>query len=433
MFTLKRKYKIGIMLLGTLCFTAIKINLPFQQANHIICASFIISEIPHLKVLIKSAKGTIVWKLMGISILITLITILTSPHLSKFNDIRYYLQDYLFFYYFGLMYAFWCFQDEETIQPSLKITFVGIIILTFFGVANYITKTADFVTLMEDGWTNNNSSDIDIGESYTTSDRFRVMAMFHNPFDYGYICIIILLLHIYGFTRGYENRTKLIVVLICTIFGILTNGSRTIIFCSFVGVSVYFLLAFKPKKTLRIILLCLFILPISYQLVPQVRDPIDKAFTMFDKNSDYEGSSIEMRTLQYATIFYYIQDNPLFGRGYKFFSIDLGWSEGRKYLKDDRLQGLEGVAMSYLLERGIIGYTLYLIFWISIVVYMFRNRKASKQATALGLSILAVYLSFANMTGELSSVYPTLLILGFCIKAIETKKNKEKSIRQLIY
>lgn len=56
---------------------------------------------------------------------------------------------------------------------------------------------------------------------------------------------------------------------------------------------------------------------------------------------------------------------------------------------------------------------------LSLVIYMFRNRKTSKQVTALGLSILAVYLSFANMTGNLQSVYSTLLQLGFSVETVE--------------
>lgn len=78
--------------------------------------------------------------------------------------------------------------------------------------------------------------------------------------------------------------------------------------------------------------------------------------------------------------------------------------------------------MNKLLERGFIGLLLYAVFWISLIIFMFKNRSVSSPLTALGLSILAVYLSFANMTGELLSVYPTLLLLGFTIKAIEVKK-----------
>ena len=41
---------------------------------------------------------------------------------------------------------------------------------------------------------------------------------------------------------------------------------------------------------------------------------------------------------------------------------------------------------------------------------------------AFGISVLSVYLAFANMTGELSSVYPTLLLLGYVFKVIDNKR-----------
>lgn len=423
-FIVKRKYKIGIMLLGTMCFTVVRLSLPFQMANSIIAACFIISEIPHLKTLINEAKGTIVWKLAGLATVMTIVTILFSPHLRTFNEIRYFLQGYLFFYYFGLIYSFWCFKDDVSLKPTLRITFIGLIVLTIFGLINYITKSADFVTVMEAGWKDNSSLTVDIGEKFAESDRFRVMAMFENPFDYGYICIMMLLLHIYGLIRHLESKSVFLIVLACSIFGIITCGSRTVIFCTLIGISVFTLLTFRARKSIRAILLLLFIIPIAYQTVPPFQELMDNTFTMFDKNSRFEGSSVEMRTLQYATVFYYIQDSPLFGCGYNYFNEDLGWGEGRKYLKDSRLEGLEGVVMSYLLERGFVGLLLYLIFWISLIVFLFKNRNISKPATALGIAVLASYLSFANMTGELLSVYPTLLIMGFCVKVVINKKKE---------
>lgn len=163
-------------------------------------------------------------------------------------------------------------------------------------------------------------------------------------------------------------------------------------------------------------------IPVSYQTIPPVQEQIDKMMTMFEKNSDVGGSSVELRTLQYTTVLWYIQDSPWFGRGYGFFSQDLGWSKGSDYAMDSRLAGMEGVALNKLLERGFIGLLLYAVFWISLIIFMLKNRSVSSPLTALGLSILAVYLPFANMTGELLSVYPTLLLLGFTIKAIEVKK-----------
>jgi hypothetical protein len=44
----------------------------------------------------------------------------------------------------------------------------------------------------------------------------------------------------------------------------------------------------------------------------------------------------------------------------------------------------------------------------------------------LGVGILTLFLIFSIGTGELGSVYPTMLLLGFVIKAIESAKIKGK-------
>lgn len=429
MFIVRRTYKAGLLVLGTMAFTLVRVPaVPLHSANMLLAVSFILSELNNIRHLFKEAKGTVVWRLTGLSIIMALITIVTSPHLSGQN-IRYFVQSELLFKYFALLYAFWGFKDEETIKPVLKITVLGLAILTAFGIVNYVTKSADFVsTMMADlEETGLGVTGSDAGAKFTYSDRFRVQSMFANPFDYGYICTLALLLHSYAYSNKLEKIRPFMMATACALFGIVTCGCRTIIFCTILGISIYALLAFKPTKTVRIILLSLLLIPIAYQTFPPFQEQVDKMMTMFDKNSDVGGSSLEMRAVQYGTVFMYIQDSPLFGRGYGFFNIDLGWGKGQEYIVDSRLYGLEGVVMSKLLEQGFVGLGFYLAFWITLVIYMFKNKSVSEPLTALGIAILATYLSFANMTGELLSVYPTLLLLGFSVKAIECRKLKSSA------
>ena len=48
--------------------------------------------------------------------------------------------------------------------------------------------------------------------------------------------------------------------------------------------------------------------------------------------------------------------------------------------------------------------------------------------TAFGISVVSTYLSFANMTGELLSVYPTLLLLGYVFKVIDYNRNESSIV-----
>lgn len=158
---------------------------------------------------------------------------------------------------------------------------------------------------------------------------------------------------------------------------------------------------------------------IAYSAIPFVQEKIDSTITVFDTKSQYAGSSIEMRLLQYNAVLFHINGHEMFGRGLGFFNIDMGWGDGQmSTLIDKDLWGLEGVVMTYLLERGYIGLLLYAIFYALLFYFIFHNRKRDKITSAFCISILFVYLAFANMTGELNSVFPTMLLAGCCIKLL---------------
>ena len=184
---------------------------------------------------------------------------------------------------------------------------------------------------------------------------------------------------------------------------------------------VYVFCAFQLGKKIKLLFVVFFISIIGYITIPAVSEKVDFAMSAFDENSDVGGSSMEGRTAQYAAVFYHIKDSPLFGKGYMYFTIDLGWGKGKAYIVDKDLFGLEGVAMNYLLERGFVGYVFYLLFYIILFVYLIKNRRKGKNEFALGVSILAAYFAYANMTGELFSAQPTLLILGCTIGIIYNK------------
>lgn len=131
-----------------------------------------------------------------------------------------------------------------------------------------------------------------------------------------------------------------------------------------------------------------------------------------------------MRVVQFTAVLYHTKDHLLFGRGKDFFSIDLGFGEeGTKTLIDKDLLGLESVLMNLLLERGIVGVLFWCIFYGTLLFWTIKLRKYDKYTYSLCLSLLIVYLAFSNMTGELNSVFPTLLLIGGCLRIL-----KEKSI-----
>ena len=135
-------------------------------------------------------------------------------------------------------------------------------------------------------------------------------------------------------------------------------------------------------------------------------------------------SSLEMRSRQYARVFYYIRDNFFFGRGKDFFLIDLGWRGGLETLLDRELMGLEGIMMNLFLERGLIGVVVWALFYGMIVGLCLKQRKKDSIAASACLTLIGVYVIFVNMTGELNSFFPTLLLSGGFINGLVEKKRK---------
>lgn len=426
MFKLKRPYKMAILLFTVICLDAVTLSgIPFGNGKYILSNCFILSEIPCWVRHFKSIKKTILYSFLMAVIISTIILLINSPHYNNSisQTIRLFILEGVG-KYFALIYSFICISSERDLKPAIKISFYGVLLLTAFGVLNLLTRHASFIEAI--GTSMGLDNDLASGSTYSESARFRVQAMFVNPFNYGYVCIMVMLFHVFGYMKGLMQKKKLYISIVCCLFGIFFCGCRTNILCLFVGITVFVIIAFKIKKWLNYGLIGIIVFCLSYATIPFVQEKVDNMTTMFDTSSQYEGSSISMRLLQYTAVFYHIRDHELFGRGKDYFLIDLGFAGGRETMVDRDLWGLEGVGMSLLLERGIIGLLFYIIIYFIIIRFTFINRETDKTTSALCLSAIATYLIFANATGELGSVYPTLFIAGICIKLLYLKKSKYK-------
>lgn len=418
MFRVERKYKLAILLLSAVCFNCVTIPfIPFGNARYILCICFILSELKYLKWHIKELKSTILNSLILSVCVATIILAINSPH---YNNLMQYIRLVLLELitkYFVICYAFLSIQKDQDLRPCLQVSYYGLLVLTGFAILNYLTKHAIFIDEMLKGV---ELTDImpNSGSAYTYSERFRVQAMFINPFDYGYICILLLLFNWYAYMRSFITKKRFCITIVCCIFGIITCGCRTNMFCCLIGTFVYVLFAFDLKKKTKYFVVFSLLSIISLSLIPLLQEKLYEMLSMFDKNSSVGGSSIEMRTLQYAAVWYHIKDHILFGRGLDFFNIDMGWGEGKQFLVDKDLFGLEGVIMSYLLERGIVGVCFYFFFYVYLLTFSIKHHHENRLVSALCIATIVTYLAFANMTGELNSSFPTLLILGCGIRLL---------------
>ena len=429
MFKLSREYKIAILLLSSICLDAVVLGfVPFGGSQYILSHCFILSEIPHIRQHVESFKKTIIYSLLLIIIISFVVLLINSPHCNDniTETLRLFIIE-LTGKYFVICYAFISVFSINDMKPILKVSYYGLIILTVFGVLNLITRRAWFIDTIGAYMTVSENMQ-DLGGKFTNTERFRVQSMFFNPFDYGYICILLLLLQLWGYIKKMVSKRHFYISTMCCIFGVLFCGCRTNILCLIIGLIAFIYYAYSVKQQIKYAFIGFLLCFIAYSCIPIIQEKVNQTITTFDSNSQTSGSSIDMRLLQYTAVLYHIQDHELFGRGFGFFNIDMGWGESQMAsLVDKDLYGLEGVIMNYLLERGIIGLLFYLTFYIILLHFLYRNKYIDKKTSAFGLSMIFTYLAFANMTGDLGSVYPTLLLLGCCIKLLyESNKKLER-------
>lgn len=417
MFFIDKNKKYVLLLINYICLTPITIpGVPFGNSVFIVPICFFISELKNFTNDFHNLSSYLK-KILLIMIIATIILQINSPHYndSAFNTTRLIISE-LITKYFIIAYAFISIKNFDEFQKISKGVYYALIILTIFGLLNLITHS--LVLLDTLGFKSPSNG----------GDRFRVQAMFANPFDYGYICIILLYVIIILYNKGFMTIKKYYISLACCIFGIVTCGSRSVILTAIISYLIYIILAKSFSKKLYILVIATILSIASYNFIPGVNEKVNQTLSIFTDSSGnkVEGSNLDMRETQYLTTLFYIKDNPLFGRGKDFFNIDLGWkdiNENRDLVITD-LAGLEGVVMSLLLERGLVGVLFYFIFYITIFFKFIKYKKYDKETSCVGISIIIAYMFFANSNGELNSVGPTLLICGALLHIIETKSMK---------
>ena len=417
MFYVKRETKAALLVMGAMTLTVVNIpGIPLHNASLLLQVAFLLSEWRDIPRYFNRLRYT---PYLWISLLIVSFSALFATLTSPYTGIKETIKSELLFKYFAIAYAFWAVKDEKSLKPILQVSLYCLIVLTFFGVLNYITKSAMFVNALTEGQTTQ-YGDLSLGDVYKEDSRFRVQSMFKYAFDYGYICAAILLLHLHGWNRHLESKMAFIIAIACCIFGILVCGCRTIWVGALLSIACYSMWVFKLNKTVIYGIIALILMIIAYNTIPVVEEKVNQVTDVFVENSETSGSSIQMRIIQYGNVLTRIEGHEWLGLGDGYWGHT--YVENPESIRD--LLGVESVILSYLLERGIIGLVMWVAFYITIFLYFFRNRKKRKKLTGLGVSILTLYLVFSIGTGELGSVYPTMLLLGMTIKFIEHKNRR---------
>lgn len=422
MFVSSKETKCILFIVSFLCLNLFSLGMgPLTSALNLLIIAYCLSE---GKSLVNSFTLLKRYKLFWIVVLMlvpTIVLAICSPHLHDIESFFKILLYEIVLKYMMLWIGFTILTDQYDYKKLYKAAYYALIILTIFAIVNTVIQGAPWIS-----WLGNQNYD---AAADLAKERFHVRALFANSFNYGFVCVISLAFFYVGYTKKYVYKTMWYQVLVMCVFGILVHGSRTVLVSSLIFVLGILLAQSKSSKRVFYIFGITISLLLLYYLVPMFNERVNLVIETFDPSNTISGSSLEMRDIQFSTVWYYINDYPVFGRGYRFFYYDLGWGQfysgGRV---DADLRGLEGVHLEYLLERGLFGYISYLLFYFYLIIILLKNQ-GDRSVKVIAIFVLLLSLAFAHMTGELGTAPMTLFFTGMLYRmSIAQKLSYEKAV-----
>lgn len=410
----KRSKKLAVFCVAYMLLGAVSIGElgRFGSATRLVAFCFFLSELPYLseyKNALKDAKVLLI--VLGFTCVYALMTILHSPHIGLAR-IPAYLYNYFIVSYFVLFYGYVGFRNKNTMVALTNCSFWCMVVLTIVAIINIVAGNNIVINAIT-------------GTVYKFTAAEGINSLCPQMSDYGFFCVLFLIWHIFAYRRGLESKPRLYLMVVMCLLGIIACNARTVIMCTMVCAGVYVLSTYKTRVAV-FGFIAIFILAIfAYTFITPFQEIVNNAFTVFDSDYNEAGrSSSTMRLVQLLTVLLYIQNNLAFGLGQDYFYYDMNWGKGEHAaLLDNDLHGLEGVYLMQLFEHGIVGYVLYLLTFLTILIYLVKSRKINKTYSGMALCVWFLYAIYANMTGELGSLEPSLLFLGIFIKLIHLESN----------
>lgn len=419
MFFVRREIKLGILFFACICLYEYELPIMFGNCVQILPICFFLSERKNMISQMRANKNNVLAIIFSLAVFYVVVTIINSPYLQIGRAPITYIINQMLSRYFLLLSALMCIHNQKDLMLLFRLILVSVIIMSIFALWNFITVHSVYVDWLFQG---KKVADYleDAGNMYSNSSRFRVQGTFHNAFDYGYTCLACLLLFLYGRSIHVVKKSHFLIVLFCTLFGIVTCGCRTLLITSLISLMVYGFVYYNIRRYLMYIGIFLIFFLFLSNFIPGIDYMYTSVLSVFSNDTNIQGSSIDMRLLQFYSVMGYVQDHLLYGRGVGFFANDLGFAGGRAGLVDKSLFGMEGSYLMSILETGFVGTILYFGIIAIFLWWSFSLIKTNRKNACLLLSVIIAFLVFGLLTGELRSAFITFLIAGIAICNIKT-------------
>lgn len=326
--------------------------------------------------------------------------------------------------FFIIFLCYLSFENNIEWKKLIKFFLVASIILSLYGFYNFITKSNPYDAYITKSFNSLSSFDI-YNQSF--DERFRVNSFTSHPMYYGYLSSVLCIMSLYSFFFIRQLRNLSLISIPFTFISLILSNSRTPLIAFFIGLLIFVFVGLNAKKMIAFFY-GMIIMSIAIYNITFIQEKIDATTAIF-KTSESKtiGSSISMRAIQLDASYYEFLKNPIFGNGFYYINENLGWAKNPEdRIRDDDFQGFESYIYHLLIEQGSIGILINIIFFSSIFMFFLRKRLLLKEISALGFTILAMFLTFIVGTGTVNSWIISMGLIGILIKYIEQTLANEK-------
>lgn len=330
-----------------------------------------------------------------------------------------------FVYSFFICYlSFLCFKDEEDWKKISKVLFFSTIIVCIYGYFNYLVNFNHYNDIIC-----NFTGEVDVANRFQlASERPRISSFTSNAIYYGFLVGLIFVICLYNYIKKPEKlitKRYFIVIAFLLLVNLYLSNSRTPYMTFLIGVVCLFLLSTDLKGKIKYIII-IFIAGLVVVNVSSTKDRLDQLVDIFSSEQEVTGSSIEMRMEQLSGALEFFDHNIYTGNGFFYIIETIGFNLDEDLNKADKdLWGFESYIYELLIEQGIVGILGSLVFFVSVIYWLFHQRKYSleiRQVAALGIAIVISFLTFSIATATLDSWYISMFFLGICLKRIVLMK-----------
>ena len=336
---------------------------------------------------------------------------------------------------FLVCYVIWyIYNTREEITQFANIIALASIFLFLYGIFCYLTMSNPYISFVESTFGMEDSV-LRRMEEIRGGLEGRIQGTMQHALTWGGTCYI---LFCFFMSNGVIKSNRLM-LLLCSLalINLFLSGSRSVLLALIISLVTYFFFVGKAKR-IKIIKYSFLVLPILLILVfisgfwEKYQVLIESTLFFWDDsleaNSEIKGSSTSMRLEQLLYAIFMVKDSLLGGLGHGYV-IEYQQSEGFHPI----LLGFESLVLQKLVDNGILGLLLWLLFFAALFFLprkIKKKNKESKESSAVLCSYISGYLVFSLLTGFMNTFPLFLYFYTIMLKNIVVNSNNVTQINQ---